>query len=131
MLRFFANHLFHLVQSYGNAKQIPLRKYATVGKQLLSLFLFFHTLGGYLHIGKACHVDHKLHDLGIHRAFAHVLYEGLVELHGIDWVSLNIAQGRVSSAEIVEGDLYTEAANLFEELSDPLGILQEDAFRNL
>ena len=57
--------------------------------------------------------------------------EGLVDLQGIDRKSSQIAQARVTRAEIIDGELHAAGPQCFENFCCRFGALHQNAFGQL
>lgn len=76
-------------------------------------------------------VDGRAHDARIARVFGHAEHEGLVDLQFIDRQPLEVAQGRVAGAEVVDRQAEAEAAQLLQGGHGQLGLVHHGAFGEL
>jgi len=57
--------------------------------------------------------------------------EGLVDLQEIQWQALEIAEGRIAGAEIVDRQLYAQALELVQDCQRFFGLAHDEVFSDL
>ena len=95
------------------------------------LFPRFHPLGDDPKLEAPAHADHSVHDGGIVRSGCNLPDKRLVDLQRINRELSEIAQARITGAEIIHGNLYSTGSECFQDRGGRFGALHQNAFRQL
>jgi hypothetical protein len=105
------------------AEKEPLHFGATLRFHSIPLFCGLHAFGGRYDAEAVGHRSHSPNDVQRAAAFSDVLDEGAIDLDLVEGEALQVAERRVSCAEIVHGDPDTELAQAKERVERCLAAL--------
>src|SRR5216683_7857925 len=121
----------HSIVRYRCREKISLTMLAFECAQLAQLFrtadsFCFGANADYLRERQNRSHEPQIFFVGIHRA-----HEVAIDLDGIDWQPMQINQGRIAGAEIVQINLRPELLDLTEECHSRVTLVDQCSFGNL
>ena len=99
--------------------------------QLRQLSGVFDALGHHRLAQRVAQLHHRAHHGGLLRATAQTVDERAVDLQAVDGQRGQVAQGRVTGAEVVDAQADAQGAQLFHQRHGVVNLLHEDVFGQL
>jgi hypothetical protein len=90
-----------------------------------------HAFGHHVHAQVLRQLHNRPHYLGGPVTLGHPADEGAVDLQRADGEALQVAQGRIARAEIVDAQLHAERPELFERVRSRLDVLHHHGHANI
>lgn len=115
----------------GQADDVALHLFAAlVGEEGL-LGRGFHAFGDDGELHAVAQGDDGAHDGGIVGVVGQAADEGLVDFQEVQGQALEITQGRVASAKVVDGQLYAQALEFMQHFQGFFGLAHDEVFGDL
>ncbi len=117
----------HIFFNQGLAEKISLKIIALVVSQIIKLNLGLHPLGYDLEVQLMCQIDNVSYN-DLFTILLDSVNKGFIYFQGINGKRLEIVQGSITSAEVIQRDLYSQAVQLLNDGYEFFGVGDKDGF---
>ncbi len=91
----------------------------------------FHALGDDGELHAVAEGDDGAHDGGVVRVVGQAADEGLVDLQEVQGQALEVAEGRIAGAEVINRQLYAQALELMQHIEGFFGLAHDEVLGDL
>ena len=123
----FLDDLAGIRQGQRPGEEVPLRELAAQRLKGRELLLVLHALGHRRQVHVLGHGHDGAHQFRAAAVFQHTQHEGTVDFQGVEGLVVQVTQGRVPGAEVVQVQFHAQRLHLLQGLEDGLRLPQQHA----